>query len=72
MASYDGNAVALPFLMTLFVYLSYGVLIVFGHIHDFIDRVLGRKGFERSKVCPRIQYILQDMSLRYAPWIPCP
>lgn len=49
MSKGDGAAVLLPFYITIFVYVSYGLLIIMGHIHDTIDRVLGRKSFERIK-----------------------
>lgn len=50
MSKNDGAAVLLPFYMTIFVYISYGILIIMGHIHDAIDRVLGRNSFKGEKV----------------------
>lgn len=50
MSKNDGAAVLLPFYMTIFVYISFGILIILGHIHDLIDRVLGRNNSEEEKV----------------------
>lgn len=50
MTTHDSESVVLPLFTTLFVYISYGVLIFLGHVHDTIDKILGRRNFQRRKV----------------------
>lgn len=46
--TYDAETVVLPFFTTMFVYISYGLLIFLGHVHDIIDKILGRRSFQRE------------------------
>lgn len=45
----DAETVVLPLFTTLFVYISYGLLIFLGHVHDIVDSILGRNSFQRAK-----------------------